>query len=388
MPFSIFNHVKVMGVSMVTPAETVSLADEAEYYGGDMRKIARTTSMVGLDKRRIAPVGVTPSDLCLQAAERLFAEMGIAGNTIDALIFVTQSPDYPVPATAFVQQNALGLPKTCAAFDVNLGCSGYVYGLWLAGCMLEARACSRVLLLAGDGLFRLLPPENRVVTPLFGDAGSATLLEFAETAAALSFSLYSDGSGHKSLIRPGGGARIPDIQDSSYSSLYHSIVHDSNGTPWTVGGFGNTYMDGMAILEFTMKAVPQHILEHMGCRNLTPDDLDWLLLHQSNKQIIRNIAEQTGFAQEKAPWQTLLRYGNQAVASIPGLICDQLKSNCDAKQRLHLLLCGYGIGLSWASCIGDFSGLYCSGIHDFIPPGPVSGPAEQIAYWHKKLKGE
>jgi len=388
LPYSVFNHVKVAGVSVVAPADTVSLADEAEYYGGDKRKLARITDMIGLDKRRLAPEGITPSDLCIQAAERLFAEMDIDKNTIDALVFVTQSPDYPVPATAFVQQNVLDLPKTCAVFDVNLGCSGYVYGLWMAGCMIESRACSRVLLMAGDGAFRLLPPANRIITPLFGDAGSATLLEFAENATPLSFSLYSDGSGYEALIRPGGGARIPELPDSAYSSVYHSVVHDSNGTPWTVGGFGNTYMDGMAVLEFTMTTVPPHILDHMTRLGVTPDDIDWLVLHQGNKQIVQNIAEQTGFPLEKTPWQSLLRYGNQAVASIPGVICDQLKSACGTGNRLNLMLCGFGIGLSWASCIGDFSGLKCCGIHDFMPPAHVHKYLEQIAYWHKKFRGE
>jgi 3-oxoacyl-[acyl-carrier-protein] synthase III len=372
------------------PANEISLSDEAEFYGNDPKKIARITKMIGLDKRRVAPEGVTASDLCVQAAQRLFDSLHVDKSTVDALIFVTQSPDYPVPATAFIQQDALGLPTACAAFDVNLGCAGYVYGLWLAGCLLESRAVSRVLLLAGDAYFGYLPKANRVVTPLFGDAGSATLLEYSATPLPVpfSFSIGSDGSGHEALIRPGGGARIPDQPFADYAQKYNEVVRDANGTPWSVGGFGNTYMDGMAIFDFTMNVIPAHIKDHMTRVGYTPERIDRLVLHQANKQVVRNIAEATGFEDAKAPWQTISKYGNQTVASIPGAICDQLKDECAAGTPLTLMLCGYGIGLTWASCLGTFTGLYCDGIHDYIPPARIPGPAEKIEYWHRKFKGQ
>ena len=388
MAFSVFRHVRVTGVSMVVPAETIRLRDEAGYYGNDPRRIARIARMAGFDQRRIAPEGITASDLCVQAAQRLLEESGTDKHSIDALVFVTQTPDYPAPASAFLQQDALGLPKTCACFDVNLGCAGYVYGLWLSGCMLESRACSRVLLLAGDGAFRHLPQDNRVLAPVFGDAGSATLLEYAADAPALSFSIGSDGGGHEHLIRPGGGARIPHLPGSE--AAYNEIVRDKDGMPWSVGGFGNignTWMDGMAVFNFTMDVVPPHITDHMARLGLSPADVEYLVLHQANKQIIQHIAESCGFPPEKAPWETFSKYGNQSVASIPGVLCDQLRAACDAGSPLRLLLCGYGIGLTWASCFGDFTGLRCLGIRDFLPPPRVAGHAERIASWHEKFRG-
>ncbi|MDL2291244.1 ketoacyl-ACP synthase III, partial [Desulfovibrio sp. OttesenSCG-928-F20] len=338
-------------------------------------------------RRRIAPDGVTASDLCIQAAERLFGERTIDPETIDAVIFVTQSADYPVPASAFLQQKALGISQDCAVFDVNLGCSGYVYGLWLASCMIESRARKRILLLAGDAGFRL-DPANRIVAPIFGDAGTASLLEFKEDASPLSFSLGSDGNGYEAIIRPGGGARIPHLPETATEDGYLKKITDTGGNPWMVGGFGNTWMDGMAVFDFTMSVVPEHIRQHMAHKDLESAQLDYLILHQANKQVVENVAAATGFIAEQTPWETLSKFGNQACASVPCVICDQLKPACDANERLHLLLCGYGIGLSWGSCIGDFTGLHCCGIHGYTPPAHIPTQEERIAYWHKKFAGD
>jgi 3-oxoacyl-[acyl-carrier-protein] synthase-3 len=386
MPFSDFAHVRLKAVATVTPRNEIRLEDEAAYYNGDARKIERIKKIAGLSRRRVAPEGITVSDLCVQAARRLLAETDSSPADIDALICVTQSGDYPVPAAAFLQHKELGLPEDCAVFDVNLGCSGYVYGLWLASCMLESRARSRVLLLVGDAGFACLPPENRVITPLFGDAGTASLLEYAERTAPLSFSLGSDGRGYEAIIRPGGGGRIPHLPERDEG--YAAVVRDPEGNPWSVGGYGNTFMDGEAVFDFTLTVIPGHIREHLAHRNLSPEDFDYLVLHQANRQIVQNLANASGFAPEQAPWETLSKYGNQAGASIPGAICDQLKSRCERGESLRLLLCGYGIGLSWGSCIGDFTGLHCCGVHDFIPPASARSRAEEISYWHRKFAGE
>jgi 3-oxoacyl-[acyl-carrier-protein] synthase-3 len=386
--FPQFGHVRLSAVAAVVPQDEVRLEDELAYYGHDPRKVQRIKKMAGLDRRRIAPEGVTVSDLCVQAAERLLAETGTDRAGIDAVVCVTQSGDHPVPASAFLQQRTLGLSTDCAVFDVNLGCSGYIYGLWLAACMLESRARRRVLLLVGEACFGHLNPANRIITPLFGDAGTASLLEYADEAAPLSFSLGSDGSGYEALIRPGGGGSIPHLPGCPEAEGYLAVVRDAGGNPWSVGGFGNTWMDGEAVFDFTLSVVPEHILGHLAQRGLAPEDLDFLILHQANGQIVRNLATASGFTPEQAPWETFAKYGNQAGASIPSVICDQLKERCEARQRLRLMLCGFGIGLSWGSCIGDFTGLHCCGIHDFTPPPSLPSRAERIAYWHSKFAGE
>lgn len=387
MNYSEFYHVRLSCISSVVPKHEISLDDEISYYNNDKRKIERIKKTIGLDKRRIAPEGITSSDLCIQAAQHALNAMDYAPESIDALIFITQTPDYPAPATAFLQQAALGLPEHCAVFDVNLGCSGYIYGLWLASCMIECGACKRVLLLSGDAGFRYLNPANRIVAPIFGDAGSASLLVHDENAAPLSFSLGNNGQGCEAIIRPGGGGRIPHLPGREPSG-YMDEVKDLNGNPWSVGGYGNTWMDGGAVFDFTMSVVPEHIRRHLTHKQLTPDDLDYLVLHQANRQIVESIASSTGFRPEQAPWETLGKYGNQACASVPCVICDQLKSACDVGTPLKLMLCGYGIGLSWGSCIGDFTGLHCCGMSDFVPPAHIPTREEHISYWHNKFSGD
>jgi 3-oxoacyl-[acyl-carrier-protein] synthase-3 len=388
MTFSEFTRVRLNAVASVVPQDEVRLEDEVVYYDNDMRKVERIRTMAGLDRRRIAPEGVTVSDLCVQAAERLLTDTGTDRAGIDAVVCVTQSGDYPVPASAFLQQKILGLNTDCAVFDVNLGCSGYIYGLWLAACMIECRARRRVLLTAGEAYFRDMNPANRIVTPIFGDAGTATLLEYAEDAAPLSFSLGSDGRGCEALIRPGGGGSIPHLPNAPEADAYLAVIRDAGGNPWSVGGVGNIWMDAEAVFEFTMSVVPEHISGHLARCGLTPADLDYVILHQANKQIVQNLAAATGFTPGQAPWETMSKYGNQAGASIPSVICDQLKERCVARQRLHLMLCGFGIGLSWGSCIGDFTGLHCCGIHDFVSHAAIVPRSERITYWHNKFSGK
>lgn len=387
MKYCVFNEVCVAGISAVVPAQTIYIEDELQYYGHDRQKIKRIKAIAGLDARRVAPEGVTASDMCIQAARRLVDAGVCEPASTDAIIFVTQTPDYLAPATAFLQQTALGIPENCAVMDINLGCSGYIYGLWLAGSMIQSGACRQVLLLAGDAWGAYLRTSNRIVTPIFGDAGSATVLLHDDTASPLSFSLGSDGRGCEAIMRPGGGARIPHLL-ANPDDGYEQVVEDHNGNPWSVGGYGNVWMDGKAVFDFSMDVIPKHIREHLACRHITPQELDFLILHQANRQIVENIARSSGFELSQAPWGSLSKFGNQACASVPSVICDQLKSRCDAGEQLRLMLCGYGIGFSWGSCIGDFSGIKCCGIHDFVAPCAIPTRQERISYWHNKFTGE
>ena len=171
-----YAHVAIGGIRVAVPAGGVRLEDEAAYYGGNPKKVKRLQSVTGMDCRRLCPPGVTTADLCAHAAERLLQDMRIDRASIDALIFLSQSPDYVMPATACTLQHRLGLGTHCAALDVGQGCSGYVYGLWLAGGLLESGAARRVLLLVGDAM-PPRDPRNRIIAPVFGDGGSATLVE-------------------------------------------------------------------------------------------------------------------------------------------------------------------------------------------------------------------
>lgn len=384
MAQSTFRHMRVTGISTVVPADEIRLQDELQYFGGDAKKAARVTKIVGIDKRRIAPRGVTAADLCQQAAENLLTGMGMNRAGIDALVFVSQMADHFLPTSACMLQHKLRLSKTCAAFDVNQGCSAYVYGLWLAASLIESRACSRVLLLVGESFARLTDVDNRIIAPVFGDCGTATLLEYNEQPSPAWFELGTDGSGAEALMIPAGGCRLPLPDTAAEYEALCEILRDPQGTPWRLN---RTYMDGGAVFDFTFNVVPEHLRSLLAYAGKQPDDIDRLVLHQANKQIMQAIAEKSGFALEKTPMDTFSTYGNQAGASIPSAICHMLADELAAGPKT-LLLTGYGVGLSWASAVLALDSPWCSGIRDYVMPPDHETPEQFYARWKKKITGQ
>lgn len=384
MAQSLFLHAKISGIHTVVPKDEIRLEDELQYFNGDSKKARRMTKIVGMDCRRVAQPGITPSDLSRQAAEILFNNTKIDRSSIDAIIFLTQRPDHIAPATACILQKKLGLSQHCAAFDVNQGCSGYVYGLWLAFSLVESRAASRVLLLVADGMCQTLDRDNRVVTPVFGDAGSATIVEYSEVERRSWFSLCSDGGGAEALMIPAGGSRLPLPKNAEDYAAYCECLHDPNGTPWRLT---NIFMDGGAIFDFTLNTVPQHILKTLAWADLTPEDIDWFVPHQANRQIMSMIAEAAGFSQQKTIMGAFSKFGNTAAASIPTALCDAWQE-IERSQKYRLMLCGFGVGLSWASAIMDTEHIVCTGVSDFDPPADTMTPQEYLAYWQDKITGK
>ncbi len=382
MAYSKFSHVRVSGVSVIVPKREIRLEDELEYFGGSLKKVERTKKIIGLGARRVADEGTTAADLCQQAAENLLEGMKIERNSIEALIFISQGPDHAIPATACILQHKLRLSQDCAAFDVNQGCTAYTYGLWLASSFVESGACRRVLLLVGEAGARHSDPANRVVTPIFGDCGTATLVEYSERADTSYFCLGTDGSGAEALMVPAGHARFPLPADKEAYADFITPIRDANGNPWYLNG---TFMDGGAIFNFTMSVVPEHLRAFLQRAAHTPDDIDWAVLHQANRQIANAVAVKAGFPPSKAPTETVAKYGNQAGASLPSVICDQL---CDivSNGAATLLLSGYGVGLSWASAIVRLDHIWCSGIREFKNPGNLPTPAELEAHWRHKMR--
>lgn len=381
MSYCSLNGVRLSSVYAAVPQKEIRLEDELAYYGGSLKKAERARKMIGTDRRRIAWPGITASDLCKAAALRLLEEQSVDRETIDALIFVSQSPDYDLPATACILQHELGLPATCAAFDVNQGCAGFVYGLWLAASLISAGSCGRVLLLAGDACNAPRDPHNRITTPIFGDGGSASLLCRDYEAAAMHFSLGTDGSGYKAIIVPGGRSRLPYSRDFEENRIFFEDIRSASGTPWRLNG---VYMNGGEVFQFTLETVPAHLREFMKQTGASPESVDWLFLHQANRQIVEMVAEKAGFPVAKAPWQSFSRYGNLSSASIPAALCD-LFGQAGTTGKGRFLLCGYGVGLSWASCLLETAGIACGQVLD-VPPAD-NGPdrEEHIRHWVKAL---
>lgn len=380
--FHDLQNVRIAGIRAAVPANEIRLEDEAEYYGGSQKKVARMRKTLGMDRRRVCPPDVTASDLCACAANNLLASMPEAKDKIDALIFVSQAPDWNQPATACELQNRLGLSKTCAAFDVNQGCTGYIYGLWIGSSLVSSGAARNVLVLVGDANAAGRDPRNRVMAPVFGDGGSATLLCRDENAKVMSFGFGTDGSEFETIITPGCQARIPMISSPENNDVFAEDILDPGGNPWQLR---DAWMDGGAVFNFTMDIVPNFLNETLEHSRLNEKDINWLILHQANKQIVETVAQKAGFPLEKTPSDSFGRYGNLAAASIPAALCDAFG---DGKSPGQILMCGYGIGLAWGSCLCDIKDWNCAPTLNFIPEPNRPTRAQRIERWKKIIKGE
>lgn len=366
------------------PPKIEYLIDELRYYDNSEKKLARMRNIIGANMRRIAWPGITAADLCRDAANRLLQEQDVDRASIDALLFVTQTPDYDLPATACVLQQALSLSQYCAAFDINQGCSGYVYGLWLAVGLISSGACQRVLLLAGEAADYHRNPDNRIITPIFGDGGSATLLSRRPGATPLSFLLGTDGAGYDNIIRPAGRARVPYAKTPEENIPFFTDIVNDRGMPWRLN---EVYMDGAKVFEFTVNVIPAHLQEFMKKTGITPSSVDWLILHQANKQIVEFIAEKAGFPLSKVPTDTFSRYGNLSSASIPATLCDLFNEKREIAQG-RILLTGYGVGLSWGSCLFESQDLLCTPVHIYMPPADQPDRKSLIQHWTAVLQGK
>lgn len=333
-----FSHARIAGIVAAPGSVVVRLDDELANYGGDAAQLARIKRTVGLAERRVAATDVTALDMCEQAAKELLE--GTAPLP-DAVIFVTQTPDHSQPGNAALLHGRLGLPKETLAFDVNLGCSGYVYGLYLASLLVEAGGCCRVLLCAGDTLSRCVHPQDRVTAPLFGDAGSATLVERTEEIWLSWFSLQTDGAEANAICVPAGGARQPRGETTALPKT------DDGGNVRTPE---HLHMDGAAVFNFSLREVPPLIKGILAFSGKTEADVDAFVLHQANKYILQNIAKRCGIPEGKVPVETLARFGNTSSASIPLALCAEVEGGILDREK-RVVLAGFGVGLSLAGAV-------------------------------------
>ena len=303
-------------------------------------EIQKAIQNIGIEERRIADKDVCSSDLCFKAAEKLLKDNQIDKGTIDVLIFVSQTADYHQPATAPILQHRLGLSKSTLSFDINLACSGYVYGLSTAYVYASQPGINRVLLLVGETMSKIVSRYDKVNTPLFGDAGTATLIEKGDYGRSV-FSLHSDGSGYEVMMIPDGGFRNPSHVDSLVEET------DANGDSRNREQFR---MDGMAVFNFGMSEEPRDIKNLLAEAGLDLSQLDLLIYHQANKFMTDFFTKWLKFDKKKTPY-SIRKFGNTSSASIPLTIVTELKHGYP--ERENVILSGFGAGLSWGSVLLD-----------------------------------
>lgn len=341
--------VRISGIATVVPSGVRTIEEETSLVGNDPLRIKRLKRDIGINKRHITLKDECTSDLCEHAAKFLLSKLSYDPSTIDCLVMVTQTPDYFQPATSYVLHGRLGLSENCAAFDANLGCSGYVYGLWLASLIISAGNCKRVMLLAGDTISRCVSPYDRAVAPLFGDAGSATLIENSSDDHTITFALHSDGQGYKHLIIPAGAFRKRPSAETG------KMIQGEDGN---LRSEEHLYMNGAEVFNFSIKEVPSLVEEVLAASTWQKEEIDYFIFHQANKFIIQNIARRLKIPVEKSPYDVFEKYGNQSSASIPVTICENL-SSIVSDRVIKGVLAGFGTGLSWAACALTLGSIAC-----------------------------
>jgi 3-oxoacyl-[acyl-carrier-protein] synthase III len=312
------------GVSTcVTGGIAGSAEDESRFTTEDVMRVVK---LAGVKERHVASEAVCTSDLCLEAARRLMEELSWKPETVDLLVFVSQTPDYFMPSTACVLQRKLNLSIGCAAFDVNLGCSGFPYGLCVVARMLGGPQLTRALLLVGETPSKVCHPADRATRLIFGDAGSAAALEVDPGGPAMGFVLHTDGRGESDFVVRAGGFR----DRFSSEERRHYIE-----------------MNGANIFSFTMQRVPALIADALSLAGWTTADVDYYAFHQANAFIIDHLRKKVGVPREKVPI-VIDRFGNTGGCSV-ALVLTQGGLVAPVDRSLNLVLLGFGVGLSWGS---------------------------------------
>lgn len=324
MVYSEYGGIKISCIAASVPVNHIDIAAMADEPNEDPKFIKSFIKNTGIAGKHKCEMDQTASDFSYTAAKQIENVGKYVPNEIGVLINVTQNPDYRTPSTALVLQKRLKLSKNCIAFDINLGCSGFVYGVSIAASLLRNSDAKKALVLVGDTLGRGrkglgIDQRNSNTTLLFGDASSAILLEKNE-GSSIKAALMSDGTGHRALSTP-------------YNAWKHPVGPESIPS------------DDIAVFNFTINEVPKLIQEYLEKLGMKMEMYDDLVLHQANMMIIKNIAKRVGMPLEKVPI-SLDRFGNTSGASVPLTIVDKY-GNCNERKEVRILTSGYGIGLSW-----------------------------------------
>jgi 3-oxoacyl-[acyl-carrier-protein] synthase III len=333
-----YNNVKISGISVCVPKEVVENIEFGKTVFNS-EELLKTIESISVHRRHIAPKSICTSDLCYHAAKDLLVNLEVNPDEIDAVIFISQTSDYHLPATACILQDKLGIRKCSLAFDVNLGCSGYIYGLSLAMGLLNQSAIKKILILVGDTISKLVSEFDRSSCLLFGDAGSASLVESCPSSPVVFSSLNTDGSGAQSLIIQGGGYRT----QSSMDTLKITESSDKNGR-----SLENLHMDGPEIFNFTIREIPRDIRALLEYAEVPIDSIDYFFFHQANKFMIDFLAKKLKIPSQKYPL-SLYDFGNTSSASIPLTMASHEKSF--TLNGRTIVLSGFGVGLSWGTVL-------------------------------------
>ena len=336
-----FNGVGITAMAGAVPRRVIENLKYTEHFPLEMVK--EVVEKVGIYERRFADENTCSSDLCFAAAQKLIQDNNINRDEIDLLVFISQTPDYRMPATSITLQHRLGLKTSCIAFDVNLGCSAFLYGMSVVYSMMQTGGLKKALILDGETRSKVYGPRDRRSAFIFGDAGVAALVEVDSKFGDSYVSLNSDGSRADLIMIKAGGYRhmsTPETLKEHVVDEYGNMRSDEQG-----------YMKGGDVFNFVIREIPKDIKNTLAAANLTADQMDYIVFHQANNFINSYIAKKMKLDTERIP-HTIEKFGNTSSVSVPITIVSELKGKLDGNKTL--LMSAFGVGMTWASGVIPF----------------------------------
>jgi len=347
MAYQNIRNIQIKGISACVPAN-IQDNRHLDLFETEQEavKFIQTTGIAS--RRTVGDEQICTSDLCLKAAEKLIDDLKWERKEIDCLIFVTQTPDYILPATSCIIQSKLGLSTECFAIDISLGCSGWIYGLATMGALLSSGNFKKGLLLVGDTVSVTKSNLDKSTYPLFGDAGTATAIEFKDGAEGIKVHTATDGAGHGAII----------IRDGGFRNFFneHSLIMEKK-PDGAVRNNLQSYLNGQDVFIFGISKAPKSILGLMEKFQIPKESINYLLLHQANFMMNEKIRKKVGVDEKNVPY-SLNEFGNTSSASIPLTIVARLNDEMNNSKK-SIMACGFGVGLSWGSAYFETDHICC-----------------------------
>ena len=352
MAFVEVNNIKIKGLTVCVPSNVV---ENSSYTVVPESERPAFIQAIGIERRRVAEPGVCTSDLCYKAAESLINKLGWNKEDIELLVFVSQTPDYRMPATSCVLQHRLGLPRTCMTIDISQGCSGYVYGLSVVGSLVSNGSIKKALLLVGNTQNKNVNYYDKSTWPLFSDAGSATAIEYCPVGGdVFKLSYMTDGGGENTIIVPDGGYRNMVTAESFGEHEYDGGIKRNNL---------NIFMQGDDVFAFVISNIPKATKAMYEHFNIDPETIDYFLIHHASQFILNKLKKKLNIPDEKAPI-ILKDYGNSSNASIPIIMAKEIREEV-LNRPLQLYISGFGVGLSLGVGVIDVNKFECCDLIEY-----------------------
>lgn len=367
-----FKGIGISAMAGAVPSHIIENLKYTEFF--PQEQVNEVVEKVGVYERRFADAATCSSDLCFAAAQKLFADNDIDRSEIDLLVFISQTQDYRMPATACTLQHRLGLSNSCIAFDINLGCSAFIYGMSVVYSMMQSSGLRKALILDGETRSKVYGPRDRRSAFIYGDGGVAALVERDEKFGETTLSLNSDGSRADLIMIKAGGYRHP----STPETLKERVVDEYGNMRSEEQG----YMKGGDVLNFVIREIPRDLKKTLAESGKTVEELDYIVFHQANNFINSYIAKKMKLDVNKIP-HTIEKFGNTSSVSVPLTIVSELRGKMEGSKTL--MLSAFGVGMTWASAIASFVDTKISEIVEVCEGQPVD---ESLRREYTPIEGE